>query len=111
MPTTKKTTGTGAGRQNGRSKSQWTRDLLTEGKTIADITRIIPNMGYAFAYGIADRFEHPDGGTYADRAASRRATRMVTVDKEAGTVTVITDLGVRVVYLATGKVTAPKAKA
>lgn len=105
-----KTTARGAGLSKGRSKSQWTRDLLVEGKSIAEITRIIPNMGYAFAYGIADRFEHPDGGTYAERAANRRPAKSVVVDKAAGTVTVQTNEGPRVVNLVTGKVTIPKVK-
>ena len=47
-------------------------------------------MGYAFAYGVADRFGHPNGGTYTDRAATRRATKTVTIDPDTGAVSVVT---------------------
>lgn len=106
MSTTTKSAvrGTGAGRQNGRTKSQWTRDLLKEGKSIAEITRVIPNMGYAFAYGIAKRTPHPDGGTYADHAADRRKEKTMSVSD--GVVTIRIKTGGRVlVDTATGKVT------
>lgn len=76
-----------------KTKSERARDLLAEGKSISDLTRLIPNMGYAFAYGIAKRTPHPDGGTYADHAANRRRTRAVTTDPETGIVKVATATG------------------
>lgn len=50
-------------------------------------------MGYAFAYGVAKRLPHPDGGTYADHAAGRRKSRAVSIDKATGDVTVQTAAG------------------
>lgn len=94
-----KMTPAGSGKANGRSKSQWTRDLLDEGKSVAEITRIIPNMGYAFAYGIAKRA----GKT--DTAANRRSVRTVSLDRAAGLVRIQTEVGLRVVNLKTGKMT------
>lgn len=58
------------------SKSAAARTLYKAGKSVAEVTREV-KIGYAFAYGIATRMPHPDGGTYADHAASRRATRQV----------------------------------
>lgn len=93
---TPKPTPRGAGRQGNRTKSQWVRDLLDEGKTIAEITRIVPNMGYAFAYGIAKR------AGKAMTAADRRPQRAVSVE---GTVVkvVLADGRIGRVDRATGK--------
>jgi hypothetical protein len=105
MSTTK--TARASGKTRPGSKSDWVRELLAEGKTIADVTRIVPNMGYAFAYGIAKRTPHPDGGTYAERAADRRPQRAVTMT--GGVVKVLIADGTFVkIDRATGKISRSK---
>lgn len=86
-----------------RTKSDHVRALLDQGKTIAEITRIVPGMGYAFAYGIAKRYGK------SQTAASRRKTAAVRTDPTSGVVIVRTDVGTEVrVDRATGKVTTRK---
>lgn len=86
-----------------RSKSDHVRHLLDQGKTIAEITRIVPGMGYAFAYGIAKRYGK------ADTAANRKKTKSVTVDPASTVVTIRCDNGIVIkVDRATGKVTRSK---
>jgi hypothetical protein len=88
-----------------RSKSDHVRHLLDEGKTIAEITRIVPGMGYAFAYGIAKRYGK------ADTAAARKSTKAVSNDTTSGIVTIRCDEGtVLVIDRATAKVTRKKSK-
>lgn len=86
-----------------KSKSDWVRRLLDEGKTIAEITRIVPDMGYAFAYGIAKR-----AGKNLT-AANRRPTRAITTDPVSKSVTVQTAAGPVTVHM-DGSVTRPKVK-
>lgn len=94
------------------SKSDWARSLLKEGKTIAEITRTIPNMGYAFAYGIAKRTPHPDGGSYADHAANRRESKQVVTTDGKVHVRIVdsngTYTGTVIVDTLTGKTTRSK---
>lgn len=49
------------------------RALFAEGKSVAEVTRLVPGVGYAFAYGVAKR------AGVAQTAANRRPTRAVTV--------------------------------
>lgn len=98
-----------------KSKSDHARALLAEGKTIADLTRLIPGMGYAFAYGIAKRTPHPDGGSYAERAANRRSVKSVTTVGDIVQVEIVDPsgkyLGRVSVNRTTGAVTTKKVKA
>lgn len=79
--------------------------------TVSEVTRIVPKLGYAFAYGVAQR------AGVAKTAANRKATKLVTVQN--GVVSVRTSAGTINVH-PDGKVTrtnvpaaakAPKAKA
>lgn len=70
-----------------KSKSDHVRSLLDEGKTIAEITRIVPGMGYAFAYGIAKRYGK------ATTAANRRTTRQVTTVGDEVQIVIVTPEG------------------
>ena len=87
------------------SKSAHFRDLLVAADKAGTIAGSMSGlaeeckMGYAFAYGVASRFAHPDGGTYADRAASRRTTKVVTIDPDNGDVTVVTAKGQVIVHV------------
>lgn len=74
-----------------RTKSDHARALFAEGKTIAEVTKIVPGMGYAFAYGIAKR-----AGVNLT-AANRRPTRAVAKDSD-GKVTIQTAAGPVVVF-------------
>lgn len=100
MTTTKATT------RKFASKSDRVRSLLDEGKTIAEITRIVPGMGYAFAYGIAKRYGK------AETAAARRSTRQVAVTNDRVHVRIVNPEGVYtgtvIVDTKTGKVTRTK---
>lgn len=89
-----------------RSKSDHARALFAEGKTVVEVTRAIPSMGYAFAYGIAKR------AGFADSAANRRATKSVSTVGDLVTVEIVTPEGVHIgtviVNRTTGKVTTRK---
>lgn len=91
-----------------KSKSDHARALFAEGKTVAEVTRIVPGMGYAFAYGIAKR-----AGMNLT-AANRRATKSVTTVGDDVVVEIVTPEGVHIgtvtVNRATGKVTTRKNK-
>lgn len=91
-----------------RSKSDHARALFKEGKTVAEVTRIVPGMGYAFAYGIAKR------AGYATTAAHRRATKSVNTVGDDVIVEIVSPEGVHIgtvtVNRATGKVTTRKSK-
>lgn len=80
-----------------KSKSEHMRALYTGGMSVADVCKTV-NVGYAFAFGVAKRMPHPDGGTYADRAAGRRKSRAVRVDRETGVVQVVTASGLVTVH-------------
>lgn len=69
-----------------RTKSDHARALFAQGKTVAEVTKIVPDMGYAFAYGIAKR-----AGVNLT-AANRRPTRAVSKDSD-GSVTIQTTAG------------------
>lgn len=69
-----------------RTKSDHARALFAEGKTIAEVTKIVPDMGYAFAYGIAKR-----AGVNLT-AANRRPTKAMAKDSD-GNVTIQTTAG------------------
>lgn len=79
------------------SKSDAARAMFTDGKTVAEVTRLVPNMGYAFAYGVAKR------AGVAMTAANRKPTKVVTMD--AGTAVIRTAAGTVRVDLTTGKIT------
>lgn len=82
-----------------RSKSDHVRALLKQGKTVAEVTRIVPGMGYAFAYGIAKR------AGLATTAAHRRPTAAVRTDPATRIVTIRPDSGpVIKIDLATGAI-------
>jgi len=67
--------------------------------SIADITRTVPGMGYAFAYGIAKRYGK------AATAANRRSQAAVRTDSTTRVVTIHPDSGGTImVDLATGAV-------
>ena len=83
-----------------KSKSDHVRALLDEGKTIAEITKLVPNMGYAFAYGIAKRYGK------SETAASRRKSKVVSIENNI--VKIITGSGTVFVEISTGKVTKKK---
>lgn len=83
-----------------KSKSDHVRALLDQGKTIAEITRLVPNMGYAFAYGIAKRY----GKT--ETAANRKSVKQI--KKTETTVEIITKVGLVIVNLETGAVSKKK---
>lgn len=88
-----------------KSKSDHVRALLAEGKTIAEITRLVPNMGYAFAYGIAKR------AGLAETAANRRQTRQVVTVGDSIHVRIVAEgeyTGTVIVNTITGKVTRTK---
>lgn len=89
-----------------KSKSERVRSLLDEGKTIAEITRIVPGMGYAFAYGIAKRYGK------SDTAANRRATKTINVVDNRAHCRIVDPEGnyqfTLVVDLQTGKTTRQK---
>jgi hypothetical protein len=86
-----------------RTKSDHVRALLDQGMSVAEITRVVPGMGYAFAYGIAKRYGK------AATAATRRKTAAVKIDPDSGIVTIRTDVGtVITVDRATGKVRTTK---
>lgn len=91
-----------------RSKSDHARALFADGKTVADVTRIVPGMGYAFAYGIAKR------AGVASTAAKRRATKSVNTIGDDVIVEIVNPEGVHVgtvtVNRSTGKVTTRKTK-
>lgn len=84
-----------------KSKSDHARALFREGKTVAEVTRMV-NIGYAFAYGIAKR------AGYAETAAKRKTTKLVTVVN--GVVTIQTTVGPISVH-PDGTVTKPKTRA
>lgn len=79
------------------SKSEAARAMFKAGKTVTEVTHLVPNMGYAFAYGIAKR------AGYAGTAANRKATKVVTISE--GTAVIRTQTGTVRVDLTTGKVT------
>ena len=83
------------------SKSDHARFLFREGKTVAEVTHLVPDMGYAFAYGVAKR-----AGLNLT-AANRRKARTVSVDRETKAVTVMTSVGPITVGI-DGTVTRPK---
>jgi hypothetical protein len=83
-----------------KSKSDHARALFREGKTVAEVTRLIPEMGYAFAYGIAKR------AGFAETAAHRKTTKLVSVVD--GLVRVRTSAGIVIVH-PDGKITRAKA--
>lgn len=98
-----------------KSKSDHVRALLRKGMLLKDIVPVVPGMGYAFAYGIADRYPLPkddpryEAGvteTYADVAAGRRAEKSIV--KTDGAVIVTTAVGRVRVDLVTGKATKVK---
>lgn len=97
-----------------RSKSDHARALFREGKTVAEVTKVITTMGYAFAYGIAKKMDHPDGGTYAAHAANRRAAKSISTVGDDVIVEIVTPEGVHIgtvtVNRGTGKVTTRKVK-
>lgn len=109
MSTTK--TRRAAGKTRSGSKSDWFRELFAEGKTIADVQRIVPNAGYAFIYGVAKRTPDPEvpGASYADTRADRRPQRAIS--SEGSIVKVILADGSSVsIDRATGKITRKKSK-
>ncbi len=83
-----------------RSKSDHARALFREGKTVAEVTRIVPGMGYAFAYGVAKR------AGLAATAADRRPQKTITTSN--GSVFVKTAIGTVEINLETGKVKTPR---
>ena len=91
-----------------KSKSDHARALFAEGKTVAEVTRIVPGMGYAFAYGIAKR------AGVATTAANRRATKSVNTVGSDVIVEIVTPEGVHIgsvtVNRESGKVTTRKNK-
>lgn len=91
-----------------KSKSDHARALFAEGKTVAEVTRLVPGMGYAFAYGIAKR------AGFAETAANRRSVKSVSTVGDLVTVEIVTPdgthIGTVVVNRTTGKVTTRKAK-
>lgn len=93
-------TSTRSGKMQYKSKSDHVRALLDEGKTIAETTKLVPNMGYAFAYGIAKRY----GKT--ETAAQRRKTKTVSIQDNK--VKIMTGAGLITVEISTGKVTKTK---
>jgi hypothetical protein len=91
---------TKSGKKTYESKSAHVRALLDEGKTIAEVCKLVPNMGYAFAYGIAKRY----GKT--ETAAKRKATKVIT--RSETEVKIVTKVGVVIVNLETGQVSKKK---
>lgn len=95
------------------SKSDMARALFTAGKSVKEVERAVPGMGYAFAYGIARKMPHPDGGTFADHAATRRETKVVTQSGDLVTVQIVapdgTFAGTVIVNARTGQVSRTKA--
>jgi hypothetical protein len=85
-----------------QTKSDRVRALLDEGKTVAEITRLVPGMGYAFAYGIAKRYGK------AMTAAHRRQARQVVATDGKVSIRIVNAggdyTGTVVVDTATGKV-------
>lgn len=82
------------------SKSEAARAMFADGKTVTEVTHLVPNMGYAFAYGVAQR------AGYALTAANRKATKAVTTAE--GFAVIRTQAGTVKVNLETGKVTRTK---
>lgn len=84
------------------SKSDHMRALFAEGKSVAEVTRLVPGVGYAFAYGVAKR------AGLAATAANRRATKSVAVVGSDVTVRIVTPegeyAGTVIVDMTTGKV-------
>lgn len=68
------------------SKTEYAKDLFRKGKSVSEVSKTVPGMGYAFAYGIAKK------GGWAATAAKRRQTRAVqTVGDE---IEIRTDAGI-----------------
>lgn len=80
-----------------KSKSDHARALFKAGKTVADVTREVPGMGYAFAYGIAKRLAESDPEYNLRTSAQPRKTRSVRV-LDGGAVEVMTTAGKITVY-------------
>jgi hypothetical protein len=70
-----------------QTKSDRARQLLDEGKSVADLTRLIPGMGYAFAYGIAKRYGK------AETAAHRRQPKTVQTVGDLVQVAIVNEAG------------------
>lgn len=91
-----------------KSKSDHARALFAEGKTVAEVTRLVPGMGYAFAYGIAKR------AGFNLTAANRRAAKSVATVGDDVVVQIVTPDGTHIgtvtVNRTTGKVTTRKNK-
>lgn len=79
------------------SKSEAARAMFADGKTVTEVTHLVPNMGYAFAYGVAKR------AGAAMTAANRKPTKVVTIHE--GRAVIRTATGIVRVDLETGKVT------
>lgn len=79
------------------SKSEAARAMFRDGKTVTEVTKLVPSMGYAFAYGIAKR-----AGLNLT-AANRKATKVVSTSE--GFAVIRTEVGTVKVNLQTGKVT------
>lgn len=63
-----------------RTKSDHARALFRSGVSIAEVTRTIPGMGYAFAYGIAKRLEASDPEFKVRMVAGARKIKSVRRD-------------------------------
>lgn len=80
-------TKTRSGKTTYASKSDHARALFDQGMSVAEVTRTVPGMGYAFAYGIAKR--HGVAAT----AANRRQTKSVGMTGDLVTVKIVDETG------------------
>lgn len=71
------------------SKSDHARELFRAGVKISEVTRTVPGMGYAFAYGIAKRLAASDPTFDIRTVADPRQTKSVSTTDDLVTVRIV----------------------